>query len=94
MFERDWFNVRKVEPIDSEPRDADQRWYRVAVDDGTIPASLKVWIGGSDSVRVDDVEALIRDELRRQVKDVPGGPANQVAALRAKSPVQLHPPPV
>jgi hypothetical protein len=80
---------RQIEPV---PRDADQVRWRVPIDDGTIPASVDVYVTGTDAARVpDDLTGWIRDELERRVPDSLDDPA-KVAILRELSPVQLHPP--
>jgi hypothetical protein len=96
VFERKWFNVR--EPVrDLDPREvpdlgADRKWMLVAIDDGVVPAAIKVWMTATDAcrVKVDRLDEVVIDSLRRAVSDL-DDPVAQVKALRALSPLQLHP---
>jgi hypothetical protein len=83
------YEPRRVDPV---PGDADQVRWRVPIDDGTIPASVDVYVTGTDAARVpDDVTGWIGDELERRVEEIRDD-AVKVAALRELREVQLRPP--
>lgn len=85
-------NVTRVEAIEPQPRDADQRRWRVSIDDGTIPASVEVYMSGSEATamgaRHDEAE-WIAQQVKRRAPSAPDA-ATQLQQLRLEAPLELR----
>lgn len=85
-------NVYAIEEIPPEPPTADQRRFRVEVDDGTIPGKVKVWLTKAAHAAlvadIDDWPSWVRDRIRAAVEDVPD--FDQLAELRRRAPLELN----
>jgi hypothetical protein len=84
----EYVNIREITLLGPNPPDADQRRWRVAIDDGTIAAEIVVWMTDSEHKKLlVDEETWIREALRQEVAGI-SEPADQLVWLRDHSPIE------